>query len=78
LYSSGPVKDIVVSSWFFVDASSGEVLWQHGMGFIGKDATNPGEKVVRDPLRYFPKINETMEPKCKKKDPTGPFYECPK
>jgi hypothetical protein len=76
---SGPVKDIVVSFWFFVDASSGEVLWQHGRGFIGKDPTNPEEMgAAIDSLKYLPKISKTMDPRCKKKGPAGSIYECPK
>jgi hypothetical protein len=76
--TTSTVKDTIVSFLLFVNASSGEVLWQHGLFFLGKDPANPEEMVVIEPLRYFPKINETMDPKCKKKDPIGPIYECRK
>jgi len=76
--TTSTVKDTVVSFLLFVNASSGEVLWQHGLFFLGKDPANPEETVVIEPLRYFPRINETMEAKCKKKDPIGSTYECPK
>jgi hypothetical protein len=61
--TTSTVNDTVESFLVFVDLSSGEVLWQHGLYFIGSDPVNPGEMVVNEPLRYFPKINETMEPK---------------
>lgn len=77
LGTTSTVNDTVESFLLFVNASSGETLWQHGKYFIGRDPANPGEMVVNEPLRHFPKINETMEPKCKKKDPVGPIYKCP-
>lgn len=64
---------------FFVNTSSGEVLWQnHAFPRWEQDPANPGEMVVNEPLKYFPKINQPMEGKCKKKDPDGPKYKCPK
>jgi hypothetical protein len=55
--TTSTVKDRVESFLLFVKASSGEVLWQHGAYFIGEDPANPGEMVVNESLRYFPKIN---------------------
>ena len=58
----------------FVDATSGEVLWQHGSYFPVRIAVELEEEVV---FRWFPEINQPMGPRCKKKDPVGPIYECP-
>ena len=61
----------------FVNASSGEVLWQ-GVS-VGKDPSVPEKTGVNEILSYFPKIDQTMDTtKCKKKDLDGPTYVCPK
>lgn len=69
-------RDIEESSLLFVNASSGEVLWLRRF-HSWEDPAAPGEESVSKPLGYFPKINQPMESKCKKKDPVGPIYKCP-
>jgi hypothetical protein len=72
-----PAKDWDSYLLSFVNVSSGEVLWQ-GVS-VGKDPSVPEKTGVNELLRYFPKIDQTMDTtKCKKKDLDGPTYVCPK
>jgi hypothetical protein len=77
LGTTSTVEDSQETFYVFVSVSTGEVLWQHGVYIMGKDPTFP--VVTMDmALRYFPEINKTMNPKCKKKNTTGPIYDCPR
>jgi len=59
-----PDRDCGSYLLLFVNASSGEVLWE-GVSF-GKDPSVPEKTGVNEILRYFPRINQTMDTKCKK------------
>jgi len=60
---------------FFVNASSGEVLWEGVC--VGKDPSVPEKTGVMEILRYFPRINQTMDTKWKK-DLASPTSWSPK
>ncbi len=77
LGTSSTVQDSQETFYVFVNASTGEVLWQHGVYIMGKDPTFP-VVTMEMALKYFPEINKTMNPKCKKKSPMGPIYDCPR
>ena len=62
-----PVKqaqDIVESHFTCVDATTGEVVWQHGLRSIG-DPADPNKRYIEGILKPFPAINTPMDNKYK-------------
>jgi hypothetical protein len=77
LGSSATAEDSQETAYFFVDARTGDILWQYWTYLMGKDPMFSVE-TMDIALKYFPEINKTMNPKCKKKNPVGPIYDCPR
>jgi len=56
--------EIVESSFTCVDATTGEVMWQHGVKTPG-DPTDPSKSFIEGILEPFPSINTPMDKKYK-------------
>ena len=62
LFTYFPVadEDYVELLLIFIDAKTGEVLWQSGESSKDENPINPSEEFVEDVLRLFPARNETL------------------
>jgi hypothetical protein len=53
-------EDYVELLLIFIDAKTGEVLWQSGESSKDENPINPSEEFVEDVLKLFPARNETL------------------
>jgi len=62
LFTYFPVadEDYVELLLIFIDAKTGEVLWQSGESSKDENPINPSEEFVEDVLKLFPARNETL------------------
>lgn len=56
-------KDYLELLLIFIDARTGEVLWQAGESSKDENPINPSEEFVEDVLKLFPARNETLAEK---------------
>ncbi|UCG21039.1 MAG: hypothetical protein JSU80_00080 [Deltaproteobacteria bacterium] len=62
-YRKVTVEDSVELLMIFIDARTGEVLWQAGESSKEENPINPSEEFVEDVLRFFPARHETLAEK---------------
>jgi hypothetical protein len=62
-YRKVTVEDSVELLMIFIDAKTGEVLWQTGESSKEENPINPSEEFVEDVLRFFPARHETLAEK---------------
>ena len=72
-YGHGHISDMVESYFVFIDATRGDVLWQHGIYTQG-EPIEPSEKFLENVLKFFPARNEPFDQKACAKGKDGFVY----
>lgn len=61
-YGGTNISDMVESYFVFIDATTGNILWQHGLYFQG-NPTEPSAKSIGNVLKFFPARGEPFDQK---------------
>jgi len=73
-YGQGHLSDMVDSFYIFIDARTGDVLWERGI-YVAGDPVEPNQEFVAGVLKFFPAKNEPFNQEvCAKGE--GDFVYC--